>query len=84
MRFSLDYEQRVRIVEWRCVPNVKCLTIFSCFYYRLQVGNKPIVSDVFTSVSVLLQLMAVGNQAGKTFVWDISVDDPTKARYSFL
>lgn len=28
--------------------------------------------------------MAVGNQAGKTFVWDIGVDDPTKARYSVL
>lgn len=26
--------------------------------------------------------MAVGNQTGKTFVWDIGVDDPTKARYN--
>ena len=50
----------------------------------MQVVSKPIGSDEFTSVSVLLQLMAVGNQAGKTFVWDIGVDDPTKARYSFL
>ena len=50
----------------------------------LEVVNKPIGSDEFTSASVFLQLMAVGNQAGKTFVWDIGVDDPTKARYSFL
>ena len=40
--------------------------------------------SLLDNVSVLLQLMAVGNQAGKTFVWDIGVDDPTKARYSFL
>ena len=40
--------------------------------------------SLLDNLSVLLQLMAVGNQAGKTFVWDIGVDDPTKARYSFL
>ncbi|XP_068757050.1 polycomb protein eed-like [Montipora capricornis] len=30
------------------------------------------------------KLMAVGNQTGKTFVWDIGVDDPTKARSTTL
>ncbi|PFX34540.1 Polycomb protein eed-A [Stylophora pistillata] len=30
------------------------------------------------------RLMAVGNQTGKTFVWDIGVDDPTKARSTTL
>ena len=29
---------------------------------------------------IYLQLMAVGNQTGKTFVWDIGVEDPRKAR----
>ena len=94
MRFSLDYEQKVRSVEW-FIPNVKCPTLFSWFNYRIvffsstkslqvHVVNRPNGSAEFTSVSVLLQLMAVGNQAGKTFVWDIGVDDPTKARYSLL
>ena len=30
-----------------------------------------------------LQLMAVGNQTGKTFVWDLGVDDPKKSRYAW-
>ena len=95
MRFSLDYEQKVRIVEW-FIPNGRCPTTFASLYYSillfflpnekysLQEVNTPNGSDEFTSVYVLLQLMAVGNQAGKTFVWDIGVDDPTKARYIFL
>ena len=52
--------------------------------YSLQVLNGPNGYHELTNVSDLLQLMAVGNQAGKTFVWDIGVDDPTKARYSML
>ena len=39
------------------------------------------IFDAIMHISVSLQLMAVGNQTGKTFVWDIGVDDPTKARY---
>ncbi|CAH3176918.1 unnamed protein product [Porites evermanni] len=30
------------------------------------------------------RLMAVGNQTGKTFVWDIGVEDPRKARSTTL
>jgi len=50
--------------------------------YSLQVLKRPNGYHEFNDVSDFLQLMAVGNQAGKTFVWDIGVDDPTKARYS--
>ena len=64
MRFSLDYEQKVRRVKM----------------YSLQVLNRPNGYHELTNVSDFFQLMAVGNQAGKTFVWDIGVDDPTKAR----
>ena len=28
----------------------------------------------------LLQMMALGNQVGRIFVWDIDVDDPTQAK----
>lgn len=35
----------------------------------------------FSFFLLSLKLIAVGNQTGKTFVWDIGVDDPTKARY---
>lgn len=84
MRFSLDYEQKVRRVEM-FIPSARYPTISSSFYcsvlyYSLQVLNRPNGYHGLTNVSDLLQLMAVGNQAGKTFVWDIGVDDPTKAR----
>jgi len=28
----------------------------------------------------LLQMLAVGNQNGKVYLWDIEVDDPSQAR----
>ena len=72
--------------ECKMAYNILLLLLPYCIFHStksLQVVNRPNGSAEFT-VSVLLQLMAVGNQAGKTFVWDIGVDDPTKARYSLL
>lgn len=50
------------------------------------VSESTKVDDVITfiTISIAFQLMAVGNQTGKTFVWDIGVDDPTKARSTTL
>ena len=35
---------------------------------------------LFSFACVLLQILALGNQYGKTYVWDLEVDDPTLAR----
>ena len=29
---------------------------------------------------MFFQMMALGNQVGRIFVWDIEVDDPTQAK----
>ena len=71
------------------MPLTFCIVLnFIIFFIQQKVckvqTNQLDPMSLLDNIAVLLQLMAVGNQAGKTFVWDIGVDDPTKARYSFL
>lgn len=71
MRFSMDFWQKVWIKTWfkdHLMLKRVCVysSVVSCSYNQ--------------SVFPLFQMLALGNQVGKLYVWDLEVEDPHKAK----
>lgn len=65
MRFSMDFWQKVR--------QVISALLSTLLLYLLVLRLFPLFfSD--------LQMLALGNQVGKLYVWDLEVEDPHKAK----
>lgn len=53
------------------------------YYFEIGTPRKLSLQELSLFLS-LFQILALGNQVGRTFVWDLDVMDPTRSQYTIL
>ena len=66
---------------WVCVWVCGCVWVGGCGWVGVGVGVWVCVGVLtHCDAQCLFQIMALGNQVGRIFVWDLDVEDPAQTK----
>ena len=82
----IESTQSIRFILFAFLYRTNCCKELICCLNSHHIEENEFVENNFftNSLCFSLQILALGNQVGRTFVWDLDVSDPTQSRCTTL